>query len=126
MKELLNIKKYQIEERSVVVLVLNKESESGKDASMKTLLRGDQLKYIDVEGRNESGLRQQMRGEEQIKSDEVENVATGEVKIGEFGRVGKEHHLKSTVMNGVKIGTVDQDGRENVQVNHKRPREMHS
>ena len=80
--------------------------------------------------------------EEQIKSDEVENVATGEVKIGEFGRVGKEHHLKSIVMNGVKIGTVgkvgksenfetdeerkDQDGRENVQVNHKRPRETHS
>ena len=75
-------------------------------------------------------------------SDEVENVATGEVKIGEFRKVGKEHHLKGIVMNGVKIGTVgkvgksensetdeekkDQDGREIVQVNHKRRRETHS
>ena len=48
--ELLNIIKDQIEERSVVVLVWNRESAIWKDASMKTLLRGDQMKCIDVEG----------------------------------------------------------------------------
>ena len=40
----------QIEERSVVVLVLNKESGIWKDSRLKALLRHDQLKYIDVEG----------------------------------------------------------------------------
>ena len=51
LKELLKIVEDQIEERSVVVLVLNKDSAIWKDAGPKTLLRGDQLKYIDVERR---------------------------------------------------------------------------
>ena len=48
LKELLKTVKNQIEERSVVVLVLNKESAFWKDTGMKTLLRGHHLKYIDV------------------------------------------------------------------------------
>ena len=39
---------------------------------------------------------------EHIKSDKVENVATGAVKIGGFGRGGKRQNLKSIVMDGVK------------------------
>ena len=49
LKELLKIVEDQIEERSVIVFVLNKESEIWKDETLKTLL-GDQQKYIDVEG----------------------------------------------------------------------------
>ena len=49
-EELSKIVKDQIEERSVAVIVLNTESATWKDASMKTLLRDGQLKYIDVEG----------------------------------------------------------------------------
>ena len=43
---------------------------------------------------------------EQIKGGKVENVATGRIKIGEVGKVGKRQNLKSIVMNGVKIGKV--------------------
>ena len=50
LKELLTFVKDQVEERSVVVIVLKKESAIWKDASVKTLSRVDQLKYIDVEG----------------------------------------------------------------------------
>ena len=39
---------------------------------------------------------------EHIKSDKVENVVTGGVKIGEFGKVGNRQNLQSIVMNGVK------------------------
>ena len=58
LKELLKIVKDQFEERVLVVIVLDKESASWKDASMKTLSRGDQLKYIDVD---ESGHKRQTR-----------------------------------------------------------------
>ena len=47
---MLEITTDQIEERSVIVLVLNMESAFWKDEYMKTLFRGDQLKYIDVAG----------------------------------------------------------------------------
>ena len=86
LKQLLNIVKYQIEDRSVVVLVLNKESSIWKDASMKTLLRGYQLKVIDVEGMKVVTNNRCVA--EQIKSDRVESVATGGIKSGEFRNVG--------------------------------------
>ena len=60
LKELLKIVKDQAEERSVVVIVVNKELAIWKDASMKTLSRDDQLKYIDVEGMRVVS-KQQMR-----------------------------------------------------------------
>ena len=62
------------EKRSVVVLVLNKESAMWKEASMKTLLRGDQMKYTDVEGMRLVTNNRYVAG--QINSDKVENVAT--------------------------------------------------
>ena len=51
LKELMNIVKDQIEERSLVVLVFDKASQVWKDASAKMLSRGD----------NKSGHKQQMR-----------------------------------------------------------------
>ena len=67
LKELLKIVKDQIEERSGAVIVLNKESAIWKDASMKTLLRDYQLKYIDAEGMRV--IKKNRCAEEQIKSD---------------------------------------------------------
>ena len=39
---------------------------------------------------------------EQIKREKLENVATGGMKMKEFGKVGKKQNLKSNVMDGVK------------------------
>ena len=73
---------------------------------------------------------------EQIKSDKVEIVVTGGVKIGEFGKVGNRQNLQSIVMNGIKVGKVgmsensqtdeERGRRENLQVNHKRHRKTQS
>ena len=52
---------------------------------MNTLLRDYQLKYIDVEGMSVVTTR---CGTEQIKSDKVENVATGGINIEELGEDG--------------------------------------
>ena len=79
--ELLKIVKDQVEERSVVVSVLNKESAIWRNASMKTLLRGDQLKYIDVEGMRVVTNNRCIA--DQIQSDKVESVVM-ESKIGDF------------------------------------------
>ena len=94
---LLNIVKDQVEERSVIVLVLNIESAVWKDASMKTLLRGDQLKYIDVEGKRVVTNNRCVA--EQIKCDKVEKISTNGINIEEFGKVGKRQLLKSIVLN---------------------------
>ena len=104
LKELLTNVKDQIEERCVVVIVVNKESAIWKDASTETLSRDDPLNYIDVEGMRV--VTDNRCVAEQIKSDKVVNVATGGIKMEEFGKVGKRENLKSIVMDGVKIGTV--------------------
>ena len=92
LKELLRIVKDQVEERSVAVTVLNKESAIWKDAGMKTLSRDAQLKYIDIEGMRVAG---------QIKSDSVENVVTGASKVGKSAKVDGGQHVESIVMIGV-------------------------
>ena len=79
LKELLRIVKDQIEERSVVVIVLNKESAIWRNASMKTLSRDNQLKHIDVEGMRVVTNNRCIA--EQIKSDKVESVVMGGPKI---------------------------------------------
>ena len=48
-RELLRIVEDQIEERGVVVIVSNRESAIWRKASVKTVLRENQLKYVDVE-----------------------------------------------------------------------------
>ena len=97
----MKIVKDQIEERSVVVFILSKESAIWKDASMETLLRGDQLKDTDVEGMRV--VINNRCAAEQIKNDKVEHVVTGEIKTGEFC---KRQNLLSTVMDGVTCGKV--------------------
>ena len=41
---------------------------------------------------------------EQIKSDTVENVATGGVKIEQFGNGGKCENSNNIVMDGIQFG----------------------
>ena len=59
LKELLRIVQDQIEERGVVIIVTNRESAIWRKASLKTVLRENQLKYVDAE-ENESDHEQQM------------------------------------------------------------------
>ena len=76
---------------------------------MKTLAGVDQLQYIDAEGKRVVTNNRCVA--EQIKNDKVENVATGESKIGEFGKVGKRQKLKSIVKDGVTIEQVGKVGK---------------
>ena len=48
-RELLRIVKDHIEERSVVIIVANRESAIWRNTSVKILLRENQLKYVDIE-----------------------------------------------------------------------------
>ena len=101
LKELMKINNDQVEERSMVVFVMNKEPAIWKDSSMEALLRHGYLTYIDVEG---TRVVTNNRCEaEQIMSEKVEKGATGGVKIAKLGQVGKRENSKNVVMDGLKI-----------------------
>ena len=102
LRELLRVLKDQIEERGVVIIVPNRESAIWRKASVKSVLRENQLKYVDVA--EVRVITDNRCIAEQIKN--VENVVMDGSKVGEFGKVGREQNLKSIVMNGVKIGKV--------------------
>ena len=59
---------------------------------MTTLLRDDQVKYIDVEGMR--AFTNNRCVAEQMKGGKVENVAMGGVKIVECGNVGQKTKFK--------------------------------
>ena len=64
--------------------------------------RGNQLKYIDVDGMRVVTINRSLA--EQIKIDKVENVVMDGSKDGEFGRIEGQQNLKSVVMDGPKVG----------------------
>ena len=97
--------KDQIEERGVVIIVTNRESAIWRKASLKTVLRENQLKYVDAEEMRVITNNRCIA--EQIKHDKAENVVMDGSKVGKFGKVGEEQKLKSTVMNGVDNGKED-------------------
>ena len=99
----------QVEKRSVAILVLNKESAIWKDTSVKALLKHVQLKYTDVE--RMSVVTSNRCVTEQIKSDKVENVAKGGVKIANWGKSGNNESSKNAVMDGVQIEEFGQVGK---------------
>ena len=103
-KELLGIVQDQIEERSVVVIVSNRDSAIWRNASVKTVLPENQLKCVDVEEMRVVTNNRCIA--KQIEKDKAENVVVDGSRVGEFGKVGREQNLKSTVMSGVKIGKV--------------------
>ena len=72
LRELLKVVKDHIEERSVVVLVSNRESAIWRNASVKIVPQENQLVYVDVEGMRVVTNSRFIA--EQIKSDKVESV----------------------------------------------------
>ena len=104
LRELWRIVKDQIEERSVVVIVMSRNSAIWRKASLKSVMRENQLKYIDAEGMRV--ITNSKYVAEQVKIDKGENVVMDEPKIGEFGRIERQQNLKSIAMDGVKFGKV--------------------
>ena len=79
LRELLRIVKDQLEERSVVVIVSNRESAVWRNASVKIVLKENQLKYVDVVGMRVITNNRFIT--EQINSDKVENVVMDGQKL---------------------------------------------
>ena len=104
---LLRVVKDQVEERSVVVIVLSKESGMWREESMKTRLYSAQLTFIDI-GETSVVTNSKYKAE-QVKTDRVEKVVTDgptvvkdEVMNGRtFWKMGKV--MESNVMNGQKL-----------------------
>ena len=99
-RELLRITKDQMGERSVVVIVLSKRSTIWKKTSMRTLIREEQLRYIDVEEMRV--VTNDKHIAEQIKTDKMESVVMNGSKVGKFGKIDGKQNLKSIVMKGVR------------------------
>ena len=82
LRELFRIVKQQIEDRGVViVIVMNRESAIYRKSSLKSVIRENQLKYVDVE--ETRVITNNRCVAEQITHDKVENVVIDGVwKIG--------------------------------------------
>ena len=100
LRELLRIVKDQIEERGVVIIVMSRGSAIWRKASLKSVTRENQLKYVDVE--ETRVITNNRCVAEQMKLDKVKSVVMDGPKVGGFGKVGREQKLKSDVMDGVK------------------------
>ena len=98
LRELWRIVKDQIEERSVVVIVMSRNSVIWRNASLKSVMQENQLKYIDAEGMGV--ITNSKCVAEQIKIDKGENVVMDEPKTE---RIERQQKLKDIAMDGVKI-----------------------
>ena len=83
LREFLTIVKDQIEERGVVIIVMNRESAIWTKASLKSVIRENQLKYADVE--ETRVITNNRCVAEQIKHDKVENAVMDGIKTGKVG-----------------------------------------
>ena len=130
LRELLRISKDQMRERSVVVIILSKRSTIWRRTSMRTLIREERMKYIDVEEMrvvtNDKHIAEQiktdkmksivMNGVRREKERMVKNLMMDEPKIEEFGRIQKQQNLKSIVMYGSKFGNFrGDDGKQKLK-----------
>ena len=102
MRELWRIVKDQIKEQTVAVVVLSKYSAIWRKTKLKSVMKEDQLKYVDAEGMRV--ITNSKHVAEQIKSDKDKYVAMDDQKLEKFGKIGRRQNLKSTVMDGVKFG----------------------
>ena len=101
LRELWRIVKDQIEERSVVVIVISRNSAIWRNASLKFVMQGNQLKDIDAEGMRV--ITNSKCVAEQIKIDKGENVVMDEPKTE---RIERQQKMKDIAMDGVKFGKV--------------------
>ena len=116
LRELLKISKDQVGERSVVVIVLSKRSTIWKRTSMRTLMREETLRHIDVEEMrivtSDKHIADQIKtdkmknivinGVEIEREDKVESVVMNGSKARKFGKIDEKQNLKSIVMHGVR------------------------
>ena len=106
LRELWRIVKDQIEERSVVAIVMSRNSAIWRKASLKSVMRENQLNYINAEGMRV--ITNSKYVAEQIKIDKGENVVMDEPKSGEFGSFERQQNLKSIAMDGSKVGNSEE------------------
>ena len=101
LEEFLRIVKDQIEERGVVIIVTKRELATWRIASLKIVLRENQLEYVDVEEMRV--ITNNRCAAEQIKHCKAENVVMDGSKAGKIGRIEGQQNLKCVVMNGPKV-----------------------
>ena len=94
LRELLRISKNQMGERSVVVIVLSKRSIIWKKTSMRTLIREEQLRYIDIEEMRV--VTNDKHIAEQIKTEKMESVVMNGSKVGRFGKLTGNKILRAS------------------------------
>ena len=82
LRELLRISMDQMGERNVVIIVLSKRSTIWRKTSMRTLIREEHLRYIDVEEMRV--VTNDKHIAEQIKTDKMESVVMNGSKVGRF------------------------------------------
>ena len=89
LREWVRVVKDQIGERSVVIIVLKKESTIWRKGKHENLAkRVKQLKDINIEEMRV--VTNDRHVAEEIKRDKVESVVTNVSKVGEVGKVGRE------------------------------------
>ena len=109
-RELWRIVQDQIEERSLVVIAMSRNSTIWRRANSKFVMRENQLKYVDAEGTRV--ITNSKHVAEQIKIDKGENIVMDELKIGKFSRIERQQNLKSIEMDGSKFRKFRGDDRK--------------
>ena len=102
LRERWRIVKDQTKERTVAIVVMSKYSAIWRRTKLNSVMKEDQLKYVDTEGMRV--ITNSKHVAEQIKSDKDKCVAMDDQKIAELRKIGGKQNLKSTVMDGVKFG----------------------
>ena len=92
-KSFVSIIEDRIQDRSVVVSVLDQESTIWKDLNMKAFSRHWQLIYIDIGG---------LRAVSNNRCDKVENLVMDGAKIGKSRNVGNNKNSEGVVADGVR------------------------
>ena len=109
MRELWRIVKDQIKEQTTAVVVMSKCSAIWRRTQLKSAVQEDQLKYVDFEGMRI--VTNSKHVADQIKSDRDKCVVMDDRKIAGHKKIGGRQNLKSTVMDGVKLGKVGKGGK---------------
>ena len=102
LRVLWRIIKDQIEERSVIVVVMSRESAIWQKASLKSVIRENQLKYVGAEEMRV--ITNNRCVAEQIKLYKEESTAMDGSNVGKFGKIERQKILKNVVMDGSKVG----------------------
>ena len=87
-RELWRIVRDQIKERTIVVVVMSKNSAIWKKTKLRSVMQEDQLRYVDAEGMRV--ITNSTHVAEQIKRDKDKSVATDDQKIWNMGKLERD------------------------------------